>query len=53
MMALRTPLAQLLATGNAALEVQGWILAGAMALTVIWAAYPALAGKREAAAFAG
>ena len=50
MMALRTPLAQLFATANPALHVQGWIIAGAMALTVVWAAYPAFVRKREAAA---
>jgi membrane protease YdiL (CAAX protease family) len=46
-MALRTPMVQLWATGNAGLEAQGWIIAGAMGLTVAWAAIPAM-GKREA-----
>ena len=48
-MALRTPLAQLFSTTNPALEVQAWIIAAAMALTLVWAAYPAFARKREAA----
>jgi hypothetical protein len=50
MMALRSPLAQLFATANPALHVQAWIIAGAMALTVVWAVYPAFVGRREAAA---
>jgi hypothetical protein len=47
-MALRTPLAQLFSTTNPALQVQAWIIAAAMALTLVWAAYPAFARKREA-----
>ena len=49
MMALRTPLAQLFATTNPALQIQGWIIAAAVALTVVWAAYPAFAGERKVA----
>ena len=45
MMALRTPMSQLFSTTNPALAVQAWIIVAAMALTVIWAAYPAFAAE--------
>jgi membrane protease YdiL (CAAX protease family) len=45
MMALRTPMGQLFATANPALQIQGWIVAAAMALAVLWAAYPAFIGR--------
>ena len=38
--ALRAPLGQLFGAANPALETQGWIVAAAMALTIVWAAYP-------------
>jgi len=41
MMALRTPIEQLFATANPGLHVQGWIIAAAIPLASIWAAYPA------------
>jgi len=41
MMTLRTPMMQLLGTGNAALQVQGWVIAGMMAASVAWAVAPA------------
>ena len=47
LMALRTPMAQLYATANPAMHVQGWTIVGAMALTVVWAARPALVGRRS------
>jgi hypothetical protein len=39
--ALRAPLAELLGTANPALEMQGWLVAAALALAAAWAAYPA------------
>jgi hypothetical protein len=42
MMALRTPMMELLGTGNAALQVQGWLIAGMMAASVVWAVAPAV-----------
>jgi hypothetical protein len=47
MMALRTPMSQLFSTTNPALAIQAWIIVATMALTVVWAAYPAFAGKRQ------
>jgi membrane protease YdiL (CAAX protease family) len=49
MMALRTPMAQLWATGNPGLQAQAWVIGAAMALAVVWAVYPAM-GQRKAAA---
>jgi len=43
--ALRAPLGQLFGTANPALETQGWIVAGVMALAVVWTVYP---GARRA-----
>jgi hypothetical protein len=40
LMALRTPMMQLLDTGNAALQLQGWLIAGIMAASVVWAVAP-------------
>ena len=50
MMALRGPLQQLFATANPALHAQAWILAAAVPLAVVWAAYPAFTRRREAGA---
>ena len=47
--ALRGPLAELFGNGNAALQAQGWLAAGALALSLAWALAPALARKPEAA----
>jgi hypothetical protein len=43
--ALRAPMMQMLGKGNAGLETQGWLIAGIMAATLIWAVFPAL-GRR-------
>ena len=43
--ALRAPLGQLFGAANPALRTQGWIVAGAVALAVVWAFYP---GVKEA-----
>jgi hypothetical protein len=48
LMALRTPLMQLLGSGNRTLEIQGWMVAAIMAATLVWAVAPAL-GRRGAA----
>jgi hypothetical protein len=45
LMALRTPMMQLLDTGNAALQLQGWLIAGIMAASVVWAVAPAWLGR--------
>jgi membrane protease YdiL (CAAX protease family) len=45
-MALRGPMAQLFSTGNRALQMQGWALAGVLVVSVAWAVAPAL-GRRE------
>jgi membrane protease YdiL (CAAX protease family) len=50
LMALRTPMTQLLGTGNAALQMQGYSIAAIMAATLVWALAPALRGLGEAAA---
>jgi membrane protease YdiL (CAAX protease family) len=42
LIALRTPVMQLLDTGNAALQMQGWLIAAIMAASVVWAVAPAL-----------
>ncbi len=47
LMALRAPMTQLFGTGNGALEMQGWLLAGVVAATLIWAVMPAIV-RREA-----
>ena len=44
LMALRTPMLQLLGTGNAALMMQGWLIAAIMAASVIWAFAPLSSG---------
>jgi hypothetical protein len=36
---------QLLDTGNAALQLQGWLIAGIMAASVVWAVAPAWLGR--------
>ena len=45
LMALRTPMMQLLDTGNGALQMQGWLIAGIMAASVAWAVAPAWFGR--------
>jgi hypothetical protein len=47
-MALRPALAELFGNGNPALERQGWMVAGALAVSVIWALAPALRGRADA-----
>ena len=42
LIALRTPMMQLLGTGNPALQMQGYLIAAIMAATLIWAFAPAL-----------
>jgi hypothetical protein len=46
LMALRTPMMQLLGTGNGALEMQAWLIATIMAATLVWAVAPALLPQR-------
>ena len=41
LMALRTPMMQLLGTGNSALQMQGYLLAAIMLATLVWAFAPA------------
>jgi membrane protease YdiL (CAAX protease family) len=48
-MSLRGPLDELFGTGNPALQLQGWLIAGALLLTLAWALAPALARKPAAA----
>jgi membrane protease YdiL (CAAX protease family) len=45
LMALRAPMMHLLGTGNPALQIDGWIIAGIMAASVAWAVAPALLGR--------
>jgi hypothetical protein len=45
--ALRGPLAELWGTANPAWQMQGWLVAGALALAVAWAVYPAFARGGE------
>jgi hypothetical protein len=45
LMALRTPMMQLLGTGNSALQLEGWLIAGIMAASVAWAVAPAWRGR--------
>ena len=47
LMALRTPMMQLLDTGNPALQLQGWLIAAIMAASVVWAVAPAWLGRRS------
>ncbi|MCX6629736.1 MAG: CPBP family intramembrane metalloprotease [Candidatus Solibacter sp.] len=47
LMALRTPMTQLLSSGNGALQMQAWLIAGIMAATVVWAAGPALLKRAD------
>jgi hypothetical protein len=49
LMALRPPMTQLFGTGNSALEMQGWLLAGVVAASVIWAVAPAISRRAKAA----
>jgi hypothetical protein len=48
LMALRGPMMKLLGNGNSALEMQGWIVAAVMAVSVLWAVAPALGRSRAA-----
>jgi membrane protease YdiL (CAAX protease family) len=45
LMALRAPMMELFGTGNAALESQGWLVAGIGAATLLWAVAPRLLGR--------
>ncbi|HXK06903.1 MAG TPA: hypothetical protein VMS37_31200, partial [Verrucomicrobiae bacterium] len=36
LVALRAPLGELLGNGNLSLDVQGWIVAGVMAASILW-----------------
>jgi membrane protease YdiL (CAAX protease family) len=47
-MALRPAMTELFGTGNPALERQGWMVAGVLAVTVVWAVAPALRRKASA-----
>jgi membrane protease YdiL (CAAX protease family) len=49
LMALRTPMLQLLDTGNGALQLQAWLIAAVMAATLVWAVAPALIRRVPAA----
>jgi hypothetical protein len=49
LMALRPPMTQLFGTGNSALEMQGWLLAGVVGATLIWAVAPAISRRAKAA----
>ena len=42
LIALRTPMMQLLGSGNRALQMQGYLIVAIMAATLIWAFAPAL-----------
>jgi hypothetical protein len=46
LIALRTPMMQLLGTGNPALQMQGYLIGAIMAATLIWAFAPALLRPR-------
>ena len=48
LVALRMPMMQLLRTGNATLQMQGWLIAGIMAATLVWAFAPVLLGRGAA-----
>jgi hypothetical protein len=48
-LALRGPMATLFASGNAVLVTQAWVVAGALALSLVWALYPALTRREETA----
>jgi len=47
LLALRSPMMELFANANPALQIQGWVLAGVLAASILWAAAPAVrrAGK--------
>jgi len=49
MIALRTPMMQLFGNANPGLQMQGWALAGALAVSILWAAAPAF-GRRATSA---
>jgi hypothetical protein len=48
LVALRTPMMQLLGTGNATLQMQGWLIAGLGIATLVWAVAPVLLGRGAA-----
>jgi hypothetical protein len=50
LMALRTPMMQLLDTGNPALQMQGWLIAAIIAASVAWAVAPAWLGRGRGSA---
>jgi hypothetical protein len=39
---LRTPMMELLGTGNPALKMQAWLIGGIIAASLVWAVGPAL-----------
>jgi hypothetical protein len=47
LMALRTPMMNLLDSANASLQMQAWLLAAIMAATLVWAVAPAVLRRRE------
>ena len=47
-MALRPAMKELFGNANPALERQGWMVAGVLALSVVWALAPALRRKASA-----
>ncbi len=49
MLALRAPMMQLFGNGNPTLQMQGWALAGVLAVSILWAVAPAV-GRRAAPA---
>ena len=50
MIALRSPMMQLFGNANPALQIQGWALAGVLAVSILWAVWPALGRKAETGA---
>ena len=48
LMALRTPMMQLMGSGNGALQMQAWLIAAIMAATLLWAVAPALLRRGSA-----
>ena len=47
--ALRGPIAELLSTGNSALQAQGWAIVVVFVIGVVWAMVPALGREAETA----
>jgi hypothetical protein len=46
--ALRAPMMELIGTGDSALVIQGWLIAGIMVAALAWAVAPAVLGRRPA-----